>query len=133
MVGNTEVGKSVPLVVVRDGKRKEMDITLTERPQNDVLASVPQRPEGWLGLRVDDIEESGENGVVVVGVDEGSPAARAGIRVGDVITEVYSRSVDNLRDYVEISETLKDRTEPIAFLIKRETTSQYVPVIPNKN
>jgi serine protease Do len=133
MVGNTEVGKSVPIVVVRDGKRKEMNITLTERPQDNVLASVPQRQESWLGLRVDDIEGSDETGVVVIGVEEGSPAGRAGIREGDVITEVYSRKVDNLRDYVEISETLKERTEPIAFLIKRERTSQYVPVIPNKD
>jgi serine protease Do len=132
MVGNTEVGTSVPLIVVRDGKRKELSITLTERPRDDVLATAPERQDSWLGLSVDGVENPEESGVMVIGVEDGSPAGRAGIREGDVITEVYSRKVLNLKDYVEISEKLKDRTEPIAFLIKREKTSQYVPVIPKK-
>ncbi len=132
MVGNTEVGTSVPVVVVRDGEREELSIILTERPRDNVLAAAPQRQESWLGLSVDDVGSNEENGVKVIGVEEGSPAGRAGIQEGDVITEVYSRKVENLKDYVDISEKLKDRTEPIAFLIKRERTSQYVPVIPNK-
>ena len=132
MVGNTEVGTSVPIIVVRDGRRKELSITLTERPRDDVLAVAPQRQDSWLGLSVDGVENPKESGVMVIGVEDGSPAGRAGIRKGDVITEVYSRKVQDLKDYVEISEKLKDRTEPIAFLIKRENTSQYVPVIPKK-
>ena len=68
----------------------------------------------------------------MVDVEQGSPAAEAGILAGDVITEVYSQKVDNLKEYVEISRKLKDRTEPIAFLVKRQGTSTYVPVIPEK-
>ncbi|UCG52537.1 MAG: trypsin-like peptidase domain-containing protein [Candidatus Latescibacterota bacterium] len=129
MVGNTEVGTEVPIVVVRKGQKKNLRITLGERPADDVLAITPPSPEGWLGLQVDDYDDGG---VVVVRVEEGSPADEAGIREGDVITEVYSRKVANLRDYVEISETLKERKDPIAFLVKRDRTSRYVPVIPEK-
>jgi serine protease Do len=134
MVGNTEVGTEVPLVIVRDGRRKEIVLTLVERPRDDVLAAAPEESrESWLGLQVDDTEGSDQDGVLVVDVAAGSPASRAGIREGDVITEVYSHRVTNLEDYVEISGKLKDRKEPIAFLIKRERTSRYVPVIPKED
>jgi Do/DeqQ family serine protease len=145
MVGNTAVGREVPLTVVRNGKTKNMKITLAERePPEEVVASAPrERTDSWLGLQVDDVRSvearerfglsQGQDGVVVVDVEDGSPSAEAGIREGDVITEVYSQRVDNLKEYVEISRKLKDRREPIAFLVKRRGVSTYVPVIPEKN
>jgi serine protease Do len=144
MVGRTPVGTKVPLVVFREGKKRDMSIVLTERPRRENLAAVEPavEPDGWLGLQVDNVRsaeaqrrfrlEDEEAGVVVLGVRDGSPAADANIRAGDIITEVYSRKVDDLQDYVEISRKLKDRREPIAFLVKRRGTSTYVPVIPEK-
>ena len=141
-VGNTPPGTTVPLVVVRDGKRKELSVTLGERPENDVVARVePENNEQhWLGLQVDDASkrdirrqynlERNQDGVVVVDVVAGSPADAAGIREGDIITEVYSREVANLEDYVEISDKLKDREAPIAFLVKRGRSTTYIPVRP---
>jgi Do/DeqQ family serine protease len=143
MVGNTEVGKEVPVVVVRGGKEVAVDIEIGERPEGDIVASTEEpRGDAWLGLRVDDVAngeyrrrygvEKDQEGVVVLEVDEGSPAGEAGIREGDVITEVYSHEVGDLEDYVAISKKLKDRKEPIAFLVVRGRTSTYVPVMPDK-
>ncbi len=55
-------------------------------------------------------------------------------RIINIITEVYSHRVGSLKDYVDISSKLKDRKDPIAFLVKRRSTSTstYVPVIPRK-
>jgi Do/DeqQ family serine protease len=141
-VGNTPPGTVVPVEVIRDGRRVEMEVTLGERPDRDVVASAepPEAGDSWLGLRVDDASknelrrryslERGQEGVVVVGVREGSPADEAGIREGDIITEVYSHEVNSLQDYVEISDKLKDREAPIAFLVKRGRSTTYVPVRP---
>jgi S1-C subfamily serine protease len=68
--------------------------------------------------------------VVVTGVDEGSPAEEAGMQEGDVITEVYTHDVSNLDEYVAISKKLKDRKDPIAFLVKRGRSTNYVTVSP---
>jgi len=133
MVANTEVGTTVPIVIVRDGKRKQLSIALTERPKEEAVAASPERPGQWLGLQVDEPEGSNEDGVVVVGVEPDSPAGRAGIREGDVITEIYSRPVSNLKEYVGVSEKLKERKDPIAFLVKREKTSRYILVTPDKD
>ncbi|NIM18960.1 MAG: PDZ domain-containing protein [Candidatus Latescibacteria bacterium] len=144
MVGNTPVGSEVPIVIIRDGKRKKLNISIEERPPDRILLATPEtRREGWLGLQVDDISspavreqfrgtKRSEKGVYVLRVEPGSPAARAGIEAGDIITEVYSHSVPNLESYVEISEKLKDREDPIAFLVKRGRNSIYIPVIPEK-
>jgi len=133
MVANTEVGTAVPIVIVRDGKKKQLAITLTERPQDEALAAAPQRQDHWLGLQVDELDNPNEEGVVVVGVEDESPAGRAGIREGDVITEIYSRRVSDLKEYVGVSEKLKERKDPIAFLVKRDKMSRYILVVPEKS
>jgi Do/DeqQ family serine protease len=141
MVGSTPVGKTVPVVVVRDGQEKRLDVTLAERPDEQVVASAPA-PESsaWLGLHVEDARsaearrqfglERSQSGVVVTGVEEGSPAEDAGLQEGDVITEVYTQDVKGLDEYVGIAKKLKDRKDPIAFLVKRGRTTNYVTVEP---
>jgi serine protease Do len=77
--------------------------------------------------------DRGQAGVVVTGVDDGSPADDASLQEGDVITEVYTQNVAGLDDYVTISKKLKDRKDPIAFLVKRGRSTNYVTVSPESN
>lgn len=140
-VAATPVGKSVPVVVLRGGKEEKVSVTLGERPDEEAVASAPvPESDAWLGLHVEDAQsadarrqyrlERSEEGVVVMGVDEGSPADEAELRAGDVITEVYSHEVKDLDDYVAISKRLKERKDPIAFLVKRGRNTTFVTVIP---
>jgi serine protease Do len=60
--------------------------------------------EGYLGLSVQDRqskepEGTGKGGVLVNGVDRGSPAASAGIRAGDVIEAVDGQPVESAEEY----------------------------------
>jgi serine protease Do len=47
-----------------------------------------------IGLQIQDVEEG--KGVKVQEVDENSPAAKAGLKEGDVITEVNGKPVDGV-------------------------------------
>jgi Do/DeqQ family serine protease len=144
LVGETPIGKTVPVTVLRDGKEKRVSVTLAERPEEDVVASAPT-PEttAWLGIHVEDTRngdarrqfnlDRGQSGVVVTGVDEGSPAAEANLQEGDIITEVYTQAVSGLDDYVTISKKLKERKDPIAFLVKRGKSTNYVTVSPGQD
>jgi serine protease Do len=143
MVAATPVGKTVPVTVVREGTERRLDVTVAERPDEDVVASAPTRESSaWLGIRVEDASNSetrrqfglerGQTGVVVTEVEEDSPAEEAGLRQGDVITEVYSHEVNGIEEYVAMSKKLQDRKEPIAFLVKRGRITTYVPVIPDR-
>jgi Do/DeqQ family serine protease len=143
MVASTPVGKSVPVVVYRDGKERVMNVTLGERPDEQPVASAPEpRSNAWLGLHVEEATKGdvrrefrldrGQTGVVVVDVEEGSPADEADIQAGDVITEVYSHEVKSMEDYVSVSEKLKERKDPIAFLVKRGRNTTFVTVLPER-
>jgi Do/DeqQ family serine protease len=142
-VAATPVGKSVPVVIVRDGKERQVSVTLGERPDDQPVASAP-RPasDAWLGLHVEDATRSevrrayqidrGQTGVVVVDVEDGSPAAEAGLAEGDIITEVYSHEVRGMEDYESVSKKLKERKDPIAFLVKRGRNTTFVTVLPER-
>jgi len=140
-VANTKPGTTVPIKVYREGKTLDMKIEIGERPEQVVVAQDDAAEESaWLGLHVDDATkreysrrysvERGQRGVVVLDVDPGSPAEEAGIREGDIITEVYTQEVAGLEDYVSVAEKLKDRKAAIAFLVKRGRSTQYVTVNP---
>jgi serine protease Do len=142
-VGRTEIGKTVPMVVWRDGKKKNLKITIAERPEDEVVAATESSGDGaWLGLHVSDMSSRevrrrfnvprGQKGVIVLEVEEGSPAEEAGIREGDIITEVYSNTVDNMDEYLRVADKLKEREAPIAFLVKRERSTTYIPVKPDR-
>jgi len=141
-VANTHPGTTVPMRVYRGGKTLDMSIEIGERPEQVVVAQEDAGEESvWLGLHVDEATkreyrrrysvERDQAGVIVLDVEAGSPAEEAGIREGDIITEVYTQEVDGLEDYVSVAEKLKDRKAAIAFLVKRGRSTQYVTVNPD--
>ena len=99
-VADAPVGSRVPMVVLRDGKRIPVTVTLGPRDQNVVASneggSAPAEPAKATdisGLRVRDMtpEEKTQaevkNGVVVTDVKEDSAADDAGLSPNDVIEE----------------------------------------------
>ncbi|MCA1628065.1 MAG: PDZ domain-containing protein, partial [Acidobacteria bacterium] len=58
------------------------------------LGTIPSYAEGNTGLKLD-------------GVREGSPAAKAGLRAGDVILQMTGREVRNVYDYTYLLGELK--------------------------
>ena len=51
--------------------------------------------KGFLGVQVAQSDGSGQSGVVIDGVLDGTPAAGAGLQKGDVITAVDGQTVDS--------------------------------------
>jgi len=101
-------GTEVELVVLRDGKRKRLTVTLDTRPDSSELATAgrPQSPVE-VGLYVQNLTEelaerldySGLTGVLVTEVEAGSPADEQGIQPGDLIMEVNREPVRNVRQW----------------------------------
>jgi len=138
LVAQAGVGEEVPILLLRDGKEQNLNVVLAERP--DTPEPPPHRiqsPHGLdLGFRFEDISDSlvenyelpVQEGVVVTGVDVGSPARRGGLREGDVILEV-NRSHVGSKIQVE-REMIRARNlgKPVVFLVQRGTTTTYVSV-----
>jgi len=93
-----EVGQTVPLEIIRDGKRYGSSAVLTARPEAAVPPLPVQQqgvPQAGLGLSVRDLapQQAAQLGLppkpvpVVTSITPGSSADRAGLKPGDVIIE----------------------------------------------
>jgi serine protease Do len=135
LVATTPVGKDVTLEVVRDGGRVTLTAKIARLEEPEPVALAEEDTKSPLGLAGQTLtpelaRELGledEHGVVVRGVKDGSPAAKAGVRPGDVIVEVNRKRVASLRD---MRRALKDQPEgvPTLLLVRRNGRSVYVAV-----
>lgn len=79
-----------------------------------------------LGVRVEDAgDEGGRQGAQVVEVIENTPAERAGIQVGDVITRVEGESIG---DAGELIQTLRGKSGSVEIELRRRGTRRTVGV-----
>ena len=118
IVANIPVGRTVPVDVIRNGQRKRLNVTISQRPSDEELAKLAggdeqdfsepdesineQAAEADMGIAVLDLTPNlrrqlrlgaDTQGVVVNGVDPSSDAARKGIQRGIVILSVDGRPV----------------------------------------
>jgi len=100
LVASTPVGKTVPVEVVRDGKARTFEVTVT-RQAGDETADETDEHKGKWGLALRELrpgeraqrELAASEGVLVTGVAPESPAAEAGIKAGDLILQVNRKPV----------------------------------------
>lgn len=106
-------GSEVRIVVIREGKRKPLTVTLDKRPDGEFAVGGGSRAvQDTLGMTLQTLTEElasrlgyqDLSGVVVMEVRPGSPAAEAGLQVGTLITEVNRNPVRNVKEFNEAIE-----------------------------
>ncbi len=125
-------GASVTLSISRNGEKKELATTLAELPSNGDAAPTPAAAkESTWGLAIQPLtpelsRELGKDarGVVVAGVNPGSPAADAGLQKGDVIRRVNGREVESAESLKSALDQSGDR--PALLLVSREGRNVFV-------
>jgi serine protease Do len=131
IVGESKPGSALALQVWRKGETRDLRVTVGETPNEKVAAADPQgeAKPAKLGVSVRPLtpEERKARGVdagVLVENADG-PAAKAGIRAGDVILAFNGEKVEN----VEKLRSLVDKSKgSVAVLVKRDDATMYVPV-----
>jgi len=103
-----KVGQKVKLSVVRDGKPTTIEVTLSAMPDKPE-AMKEKEFEEKLGARVQEwtpqlaaryrISAEIKRGVVVISVEEGSPADDLGLQEGDVILEINRKKIETVKDF----------------------------------
>ncbi|HLB25227.1 MAG TPA: Do family serine endopeptidase [Nitrospirota bacterium] len=104
-VAGTAVGKSVGVKVIRDGSEKVLKVRVEELGDiepKDAQEKPKTEESKLLGITVypmDEMRGAGGKGVVVVEVEGGGPAEKAGILSGDVVTSIGRKKVEGLADF----------------------------------
>ncbi|HZP39163.1 MAG TPA: DegQ family serine endoprotease [Methylomirabilota bacterium] len=132
-VAATPPGRAVPVKVWRDKAEKTLEIKIGETPDESVALRSSNKGKALLGMDVRPITPDvarqlnlrNPEGVIVVSVEEDSPAAEAGLQRGDVIREVNRQRVRSMADYERATKDIKDG-DRVTVLLQRGPQSLYV-------
>lgn len=137
LVAATAPGSSVKLDVIRNGKEKTFSARIGKMTAE--AAAVPE-PSGKtkdqlakLGVDVQTLTPElakqyglqGERGVLISGIEPGSPASMANLQAGDLIVEANHKPVTSIG---ELQEALGKSPGQILFLVKRNGSSLFVVI-----
>jgi len=137
-VADSEVGRTVPVVVMRDGKRVNLMVKLGPR-DSEVIAS-QARPadnsghEALGGLTVRDLSASErqaagvDQGVMITDVREGSAADEEGLAPEMVIEEVGGKPVANVAAFTKLLNEAKARGKHAVLLVRNGDDSRFIPL-----
>jgi serine protease Do len=141
-VGNTKPGTQSKLTFLRRGATRDISITVGEFEPEKVAAAKPAAAEKplesaavvqLLGLTVSDLSDAQKKeskmraGVRVDAVAE--PALKAGIREGDIITQIANIEVIDTKSFAQLMAKL-DKSKSVSVLLRRGEWSQYTVIRP---
>lgn len=145
IVGSKAPGTQLSLGVLRNGQPRNVTVKLDQLPVKETastetptrqkgsapetiqsrigVAAVELTPEIAQHLKVpDDVK-----GVVVADVEEGGPAAEAGLQLGDVVQEVNHKPVHTVADFYS-QLTAARGSNPILLLLNRDGHTLYAAI-----
>ncbi|MDX9762653.1 MAG: DegQ family serine endoprotease [Desulfomonilia bacterium] len=136
-VAMTVPGTAIKVGVIRDGKKMTLNVKV-EKMSEDMLTSSRSEDLSNLGMSVATLNNDlakqygfeNESGVVVTGVDQGSLAARTGIRPGMLIKEIDRKPVKNVKEFEDALK--KGGKKPVLLFIKDNRGSHFVAIDPGK-
>ncbi|THD75664.1 DegQ family serine endoprotease [Thalassobius vesicularis] len=140
-VGNTDVGKAVRVMVLRDGKTQTLKVTLGRREEAEAVPAAAAKPEAtepseMLGLTLNVLTDqlrkelqlaNTATGLVVMDVVETSEAYEKGLRAGDLITEAGQQKLETVADLQARVDEAKDAgRKSLLLLIRRQGEPRFV-------
>jgi serine protease Do len=134
VIANEKPGQNISVRIMRDGKERNVDMTVGTYPSDEKLASNSEYGDNnaKLGLTLapaDQVAGAGESGAVVVGVDPNSAAAEKGIVQGDVILEAGGKRISGPQDVKEaLREAQNDKKSAILMHLKTAQGKRFVAV-----
>ena len=144
-VEQSKIGQPQPMTIIRDGSRMQLSFTPQEQPGNFGVAgrSMRESPDAQisqldkLGLEIGTLKAPvaeqlgmrGVEGVVITNVRSGSPAERAGLEGGMVITQVNRHPVKTVDEATKAMEP-QGTSHSLLLLVRTAEGSRFIVVQP---
>lgn len=137
IVAETGIGKTVPIEVIRNGKRITLQAKIAELHHQQLASARGSSSENW-GLAVQTLTPSiaqqlgtnASHGVVIGRVKPGSPADQAGLRSGDVVIEMDHMKMNSASQFAQLAHQLQRRGKSALLLVQRGNSTMYTVINP---
>ena len=138
MVGVTSIGKNVPVVVIRQGRKRNLFVRIGELTDEVAETAAPSRQDHIvkierMGVQVAEIPEDiraeleiTHGGALITQVDNG-PAANSGLHRGDIILQVQYTNVNGAKQLKQLIDSA-DSERPLAILVQRGNQPIYLAI-----
>ena len=134
IVAELDSGTEAEIGIRRDGGLETLTATVGVQAQEGAsLATTAPAADGGgdtpkLGVALAPRDEPGKAGASIAGVVPGSPAARAGLRPGDVIVRAGSQAVSGPGEVAGAVRAAASGGKPLLLLVERNDHRRYVAV-----
>jgi serine protease Do len=135
LVAGTTPGTTVPLTLLKDGRPRDVAVTVGELPK-EVARAGRNGLEGdhaLAGIAVEPApgDQSGRKitGMRVNKVDPESPAATTGLRPGDIIREINRKPVKSVQDFERLAGQLGPKDQAL-LLVSRGNATLFLSISP---
>jgi serine protease Do len=143
LIAGIDAGTDIELEVIRGGKVRVLGVTIGRMPQDDLAMTKPGEAAEDDGPRIglflapltpEMRDERGLDadtpGVLVAQVEPGSPAQRAGIRAGSLISMVGQETVDDPDDVARAVREAAEQDRPSVLLRVEQNGEQRFVAVP---
>lgn len=138
-VASVPVGDEVAVEVLREGEITKFRVVIEER--RDELLTAEQEIQSGFGMKVQEITDTlkerfnspANQGILVTWVDSDSIAFEAGLEQGDVILEVNSTPVVNMKDYLRLVRESSHAQRSTLLLVQRSEKTFYTALTTEEN
>lgn len=127
-------GDKVKVFFIRDGKEKDLKVKLGKRPKMPAIPKMPKIPKmkvmhyekgGYLGIEIAEIKEQlheyfeVKKGILVEKVQKGTPAEKAGLKAGDVITKIADCETSDVNELIECVRKHEPGSEVTVYFVRK--------------
>ena len=142
LIAGSLPGQDVEIEFYRDGKRNGFPVRPIEWIQEEPDAA--GKADLWLGMEVASVTSddprvarlrealgvTATTGIMVVEVQDGQPAAEAGIRPGDVVLSISGHEITDLESYDQVRTLLAPGRDLLSVRLKTGNMENFVSVQP---
>ena len=142
VVGDSDVGKAVKVLIWRDGNKKTVTVKLGRLETVQITDERNQRRTNkvsqYAGMSFTDLNDEIRKrfdlsddtfGVVIIKVNDGSPTGTRGILAGDIIQKVDQVEIQSSTQILKLIEDAKNKNKSsVLLLIKRGSNVRFVAI-----
>ena len=118
MVSTSDVGKRIPLEILRGDKEMTIKVKIGKMPkEGEEIEEIEENSDkvNFRGLTIDDITPfykrqfrlKSDQGAVITDIEDGSIADESELQVGDVITKIENKEVKSKEDFESVASKVK--------------------------